>query len=428
MATTIFASTAGPYHIATWAYDMYSGEGGQASAADVRRLLTYAEDGDGDGKTLSDCYGGTSCKSVYYWDPNHVIQPSSGCVYHPAEEIMDVASESWFIHDRGYHDSNHRVWGRRPNGCVAWAMNPSNSSYQSWWRGYLRSHADGYDYYFTDDDYMMLSKEMYFTSGGGCRPWPTKCTSTEEIPNDASMVLAHATLVNAMSHRDGDPMKFFFQQVSFDDALDASAFGASSRFVGITCEGCISSPAYPALYSRYSWVLDAMAAVNATGGQFELTSQGDAGGGSATEHLQRLLTTGFAWLGYKEGHTIVWADLEEEHPDKLPVWPEDLIYPSQPLQTMVSGHSNIEVASGVYRREFATCYQKGVYFGHCAAVVNANGGRTVVRSSWLRQAYHHFVTISGGDELTGGVANVRGGSFYVNDTSIEGGGAILLTP
>jgi hypothetical protein len=311
---------------------------------------------------------------------------------------------------------------------MAWAMNPNNSSYQSWWRGYLRAYADSYDYYFTDDDYMMLSKEMFFTSGGGCQPWPTKCMSTEEIADDASMVSAHATLVNAMSHNSGSPMKFFFQQASFDDALDASAFAASSRFVGITCEGCISSPAYPALYSRYSWVLDEMAAANAAGGQFQLTSQGDAGTGSATQTLQRLLTTGFAWLGYKEGYTVVWPDLEEQHPYSLPIWPEDLIYPSQPLQTMVSGHSDLEVASGVYRREFATCYQKGLYFGHCASVVNSNPAPVTVKSAWFSQTYHHAVGLVGGDVLSGGTATRASIVFTAGSTQVQPGGALLLTP
>src|SRR5690348_15547638 len=35
----------GPYHIATYALDIYGFEGGSASAASVNKLLTYAEDG-----------------------------------------------------------------------------------------------------------------------------------------------------------------------------------------------------------------------------------------------------------------------------------------------------------------------------------------------------------------------------------------------
>ena len=34
------------------------------------------------------------------------------------------------------------------------------------------------------------------------------------------------------------------------------------------------------------------------------------------------------------------------------------------------GHNDIQVAPGVYRREFGTCYDKGVRFGACAAIVS----------------------------------------------------------
>jgi len=360
-------------------------------------------------------------------DPNHVIQNyGAACSYAPAVEILAAASESWFVHNTGYSDAVHRVYGYRPNGCKDWQMNPNSPTYQSWWLTYLRTNADDYDLYFLDDDYMMLSKETFFVQGG-CSPWPSTCSSTQEISDDAHMVLAHASFANAMNHTNGTPMNFFFQQESYDPTLDASAFATTSRFKGITCEGCISSPSYPALAARYPWVLDEMAAVNAEGGAFLLTSQGVSPNGSSTQILQRLLTTGFAWLGYKEGSTVVWPDLEEDT-YRLPIWPEDLIYPSQPLQTMVAGHADLEVASGVYRREFGKCYQKGIYFGPCAAVVNGNSTAITVEPSWFTQTYRHIVTLNGGDVLLAGTANVIGAPFVGGTTRIGPGAALLLTP
>jgi hypothetical protein len=306
-------------------------------------------------------------------------------------------------------------------------MNPNSTSYQSWWHSYLRANADNYDFLFADDDYMVLSKEMYFTTSG-CSPWPSKCTSTEEIPDDAHMVLAHANMINAMSHSNGSPMNAFFQQISFNDALDASAFTTTTPFRGITSEGSISSPAYPALALRYSWVLDEMAEINAVGGMFLLTTQGNSPTGSSTQTLQRMLTTGFAWLGYREGRTIVWPDLEQNQPNKLPIWPEDLIYPSQSVQRMAAGHADLEVAAGVFRREFSRCYQKGVYFGACASVVNANRYAITVETSWLSSGYHHMVTLIGGDVLSGGTAQISGAPFIAGTSQVQAGGAVLLTP
>jgi hypothetical protein len=366
------------------------------------------------------------CKTIFYLDPNKIRDDKLGCGVSPASDILKAASESWFVHSPGYSDSGHRVHGVDVDGCAKWLMNPNSSGYQAWWRSYLRANGDGYDIYFMDDDYMTLVRETAFASGGGCYPWPTTCSATHEIADDAHEVQAHANFVNAMTHSNGSPMNFVFQQASWNNTIDQSAFTTTSHIVGMTCEGCVSTWAYPSFTLLHPRVLDAMAAVHQVGGMFWLISHGNSPVG-ATQFLQRKLTTGFVWLGYTEGLTAVWPDLETNN-NNLPIWPEDLIYPSHPLQSMTTGHTDLEVASGVYRREFTTCYQKGVYFGVCAAVVNDNSTALPVVSSWLRQTYHHYVWLTGGDELHGGIANRSGGSFVVNSTKVDAGGAILLTP
>jgi hypothetical protein len=180
----------------------------------------------------------------------------------------------------------------------------------------------------------------------------------------------------------------------------------------------------PTVYSR---VLDEMAAVNTTPAAFMLISHGNSPAGSATQILQRLVTTGIVWLGYSEGHTIVQPDLET-NTKNLAIWPEDLIYPSFPLESMLTNSSDLLVAPGVYRREFSSCYQQGVLFGACATIVNANASAVAIQSSWLHQTYHHTVTLGGGDVLSGGVANISGASFIPGLTWVQAGGAILLAP
>jgi hypothetical protein len=177
----------------------------------------------------------------------------------------------------------------------------------------------------------------------------------------------------------------------------------------------------------YASVLSEMAAVDASSGAYLLLSHGNFATGSAAQILQRLVTTGIVWLGYSEGHTIVQPDLEA-NTNNLAVWPEDLIYPSGPRQSMVRGANDLQVAPGVYRREFAACYQRGVAIGQCAAIVNANSAPVAVQATWLSQSYRHVVTLSGGDVLSGGVANIAGGAFVPTSTTIQGGGALLLSP
>jgi len=299
---------------------------------------------------------------------------------------------------------------------------------QAWWRSYLQTNADQYDIYFLDADQMNVVDEGYFPygSGGGCLPWPSYCHSTQEIPNNAAEVLAHTRFVNAMSHRNGSPMMFLFQQATFNIPTDISAFAATDRFVAMSCEGCIATYATPVRPTLYAGVLNEMAAADESPGAFLLLSHGNFPSGSSMQILQRLVTTGIVWLAYSEGHTIVQPDLES-NTNRLAIWPEDLIYPSSPLQTMLAGSNDLQVSSGVYRREFASCYQRGVAIGPCAAVVNANASAVYVRSGWFSQTYHHVVTLSGGDVLSGGLANIAGAAFVPNSTVLQAGGALLLS-
>lgn len=391
----------------------------------MNQLLSYAQ---GNGKAVADCHSGTrSCKAVFYMNVNHEWSSTpSSCTSHPDADVLAAASESWFIHNTGFSDSAHRVYGKSGSGCTIWLMNPLSVGMQTWWRNYLRSVADSYDVYFLDSDPMDVPDAGFFPgSGGGCSPWPSLCHSTQEIPDNAAEVLARATFANAMSHSDGSPMQFIFQQASFNSALDMSAFSTTNRFIGITCEGCIAtyaSPVRPALYSR---VLNEMAAANASSGAYLLTSHGNFASGSSMQILQRLVTTGIVWLAYSEGHTVVQPDLES-NTTNLPVWPEDLIYPSGPVQSMVSNSNDLQVTSGVWRREFTTCYQMGRFFGRCAVIVNSTSSTLPVPSAWLSQSYRHVITLSGGDALSGGIANVTGAAFTPNSTTLPASGALFL--
>jgi hypothetical protein len=305
-------------------------------------------------------------------------------------------------------------------------MNPYASELQSWWLSYLRTHADKYDLYFLDDDMLDVVDETYFNfSGGGCMPWPTFCHSTQEMPDDAAVLAGHVSFANAMSHSNGSPMYFFYQQASFNIPLDINAFSATNRFVAFSCEGCIATYAYPVRPNLYAKVLQEMAAVNASPGAYLLISHGNFPTGSATQILQRLVTTGIAWLAYSEGHTIVRPDLETSS-SNLAIWPEDLIYPSKPLQSMVTGPADLTVAPGVWRREFTACYQAGRFFGHCAAIVNSTPNSVLVSSSWLHQAYKHLVSLSGGDVFSSGVASIYNANFVPDSTVVPPAGALLI--
>ena len=90
------------------------------------------------------------------------------------------------------------------------------------------------------------------------------------------------------------------------------------------------------------------------------------------------------------------------------------------------GHNDLEVAPGVYRREFGACYNQGVTFGQCAVIMNTTGSPVTVQPSWLTQPYQHQVTMDGGDVQSGGTVNVEGAGFTAGSTAVVRRDAILI--
>jgi hypothetical protein len=92
------------------------------------------------------------------------------------------------------------------------------------------------------------------------------------------------------------------------------------------------------------------------------------------------------------------------------------------------GHNDVQVAPGVYRREFTACYNRGALFGRCAGIVNTTSGAVTVQPSWLTQSYGHQLTFNGGDVQSGGSVNLTGAGFTPGSTTVGAKDAIILTP
>jgi hypothetical protein len=418
----------GPDHIDTWSYDEYGSTGGSVSTAEIVKYVSYAESGLGNNKAANDCAGG-GCKSVFYFDPNHVYDSTGTCtVLNPDPQLIKAASEDWYVHQAGYTDKAHRVYVNFTYQCNGsnvtipkYSMNGATSAYQAWWRSELQTQADNYDLYLMDDTHALLINQF----GQGCPPWPSPCTTTQEVPTNAAVPVNHAALANSLNHTNGQPMQFIFNSMNFNGqpvSVDLPMFSASSRFVMGMCENCAIS--YGKFYpNEYAPILNTMAAVNNMGGQFLLLSTGGSTDSTDLRITERLTTIGLIWLGYSQGHTIAWEGFPSE---KLAVWPEELIYPSEPIQTMKSGAVDLQVAPNVWRREFGACYQAGVYFGRCAVILNASSAAVAVQQNWLTRSYGHMLALSGGDVLDGGVANIVGPLLVYGSTKVPAYSAVIL--
>lgn len=424
-----------PAHITTWAYDEYWARGANGTTAQVRQYLSYAQGGLGNNKAAVDCTGSGACKSVFYFDP-HMIYDNSQCGNESVDvkAFLNAANETWFVHEAGYTDYAHRLRGSYNQSCngaatiPVWAINTSNPSVATYFQSYMHTYAGQFDDFFMDDTSGAVLTQFFGPGGGFCQDATNHmCTSTQELPTDASVVNEHATLANALTHTDGSPMQGVFNGFNFSNGYpsDLNVVQASNHFIGIVCENCVVDQGVlqPSMYAS---MLNAMAEVNTIPGAsaIELNS-GSSAAGSATQLAQRAVTTAIAWLGYSDGHTIVWPDLEA-NTQNLEIFPENSIYPASPLQTMHTGAMDLAVANGVYRREFVNCYNSTAPIGACAAIVNASGSTVTVQASWLQQTYGHTVQMTGGDIPSGGTISLTTQPFAVNSTTIAPGQAILI--
>jgi len=411
-------------HIGTWGYDDGCNGGTGASAGLVQAWLTYAESncGSTDTKALDDCNaaGTTDCTAVQYLDANHIY--STGSV-----PITSSAQENWWLHQPGYTDSAHRLAATGYGGGNI--LNQANPAVDSWFHNYAQANYNSYPALMMDDSPESLSEDIYGTG----------YSTSQEITTDAGLGAAHEQMAAAMTHTNGTP----FTQI--DNALDPnpsltppfSMLNNPSSVTGLITEGAPEDNG--TLTPYYGSLLDDMAYVDHTTNDFVVLLSYDPSGSLQSRRVQAATTL----LGYAPGHTVSWSDLETNSTN-LSVFPEEGIVPTNPIQTMsqpagpgclqgkgntcsTGGHNNLQVAPGIYRREFGACYDRGTLFGQCATIINTTSTPITVKSSWLTQNYSSEITMNGGDVQTGGTLDLTGTPFTAGTTTIPADDAALLS-
>ena len=367
------------------------------------------------------------CQVIEYLDTNWIYPNGSP----PWKSFTAAAGESWWQHTPG--SQGVRVTSSGYGG--GYLINQANPAVRSFFQGYVRANYNPVDGLMMDDQSPGLSIQLYYATCG--------CSSTEENGSDGALQAAHEQMSAAMTHSDGRP----FLQI--DNVLPPNPFlpqgfdmlDHSTGVEGMIAEG---EPEYNGrLDPYYSTLLDQIAYVaNNTSGFVVPLSYAQAG--ASDQSQSRRVQEATMLLGYSPGHLVDWADLEQGSSD-LAVWPEEGIYPTDPVQSMgapggsgclagtgtvcsTGGHNDVEVAPGVYRREFAACYDRGTPFGACAAIVNTTTSQIVVKSSWLHRDYTHQITLDGGDVQSGGTINTSGAPFSPDTTTVAPHDAILLAP
>lgn len=391
-------ASSAPFHIETWAYDAGSGQGSKAPSALVAQYVTYAESAGSD-KVLTDCHTiAPRCTALHYLNADRIYLDED-----PAR-IVPVSKENWWLHAPGYSDSQHRL--AAPLGQhVANLLNQSVPAVRRFYRQYAQATYDAYDGLMLDDSAPGIANTVY---GSGYR-------SSQEITSDAQVVAMHRALAKTLTHRDGRPFFLVQNGINPNPYLPhgLEMIGDPRNIGGLVAEGVPISDG--TINKWYPDLLDLMARIQKRPGFIVLLSYGS--GGVAAE---RYLHTATVWLGYSPGHVVDWENLADT--TDLAVWPEETIYPMQPLQSLTKSNADLAVSGNVWRREFASCYLKGAYWGRCAALVNLNSTPISIQRSWLTQTYTNMIVVIGG--------TVQDRSAAVTlaplQSSIPANGALLL--
>ena len=418
-----------PKHIETWAFDDGCNGGAGAGARFVRAWLSYAESNCATNapKARRDCHarGVRYCDVMQYYDTNWDFPGH-------AAGIASARSFGWWLHEPA-PQQNSRIYSSTFGG--GYAINQSDPAVRSFFRRYALRHYNADDGLLMDWQSPSLAQELYASTCG--------CRTTNEIRSDVALRAAHAAMSAALTHRNGAPF------IQVDNSLPPNPFlpqgldmlNPSAGVDGWSAEGEPEDGGTLAPY--YSTLLDQIAYVTTrTTGFVVLLSR--ANSGATYLDQSRRVQESTMLLGYKPGQLVDWADLEQNSP-RLAVWPEEGIYPTNPVQSMGSpggpgclaggghvcstgGHNDVGVGSGVYRRVFQDCYLRGVSFGPCAAIVNTGASAVTVRGSWLAPwAFRHQITFSGGDVQSGGRLHLHGAGFTAGRTVVGARDALLLS-
>jgi hypothetical protein len=421
------ARSQAPAHIETWAFDDGCNGGAGASGALVRATLTFAESqcGPSASKALRDCHAGgrRACIVVQYLDTDWNFRVEK-------VDTGEARNPSWWLHTPG--GGHARIY--TPTFGGGYLLNQSNPSVRRFFESWVRRNYNNDDALLLDWQSSSLSGELYYST--------CDCRTTSEIQSNATLRHWHQLMSASLTHRNGEPF------MEIDNTLPSNPYlpqgfdmlNPSTGVRGLSIEGMPEN--YGVLDPFYSTLLDQIGYV-ATRTHGLVVVLARAAAGASYQSRTRRVQEATMLLGYSPGHLVDWGDMETGSRD-LAVWPEEGIYPTRPIESMLApggrgclagtgvvcstgGHNSVQVVPGVYRREFRACYLDGKPFGPCATIMNTLNRPVVARQSWLRGAYFHEITLKGGDFQSGGKVNLNGAPFNAGTTTVRAQDAVLLS-
>lgn len=438
-----------PKHVLTWANDDTQHGGALVSPAPIQTYLNYAVDGKPGhaDKNYSDCDHGTHCYIVQYFDPNAQTGVTcDGGTTQPALDYYTHGAQPGILPET--HIALHgtpppamlstriaRKGTCSPTTEAIWMPGVGNSDVQTFWKNYINGH--GTNHGGSDSSFDCADLYMEDSSKSTIQGYTNDTTrsSTLEYSGDPALLTALTSFNAAMTHggfctggstpapyTSGQKVNLLAnsledKQSSASVSPHATALPSSaSNVIAQMCELCYQENDS---LDATDWVfaLNTASQVEYQANSMYRVLYQDGTGGTVTNPwlANRQTFLALDWLYLKYNQTIFDEAAENDDPNSINVFPEELLVPDEagvdvtmgafsPVNSNGNGsgcdshdttsdHGAVDLlisgscgfvngtsgkAIGVYTRGWFACYQNGTEF---AAVNSKHNCRTIVNGS-----------------------------------------------
>lgn len=440
-----------PMHVETWAGYHYGGvnEGIASPPATMRKWVTYLDGGWPYNRDVCDI-SGHPCKTVDYLNASNEYFGTCGwsaAVVEGGLTQQNMLAESAWLHARPPLTYANRVFNNLYSKCTAGSPNTGlfvNKKSRSgagnalaFFNAFmLKKYGQRWPDYLMNDDITVFNNL-----------WPTGL-SAYEYASWVDVLNAQAAFLGGLVRKTGTPEPLFFNGCANNPAAvtGVSLIKMRPNIVGCITENNTGKSALRNGRVLYSLDNCARVTLSAHGGIFVNGPDGDPG------MMARRQATAFNMLCYVPSREVFWE--EPQFGSKyVNVFPEQGIYPTQPLQSMsipaqcpeadialdgpgntgsastpcaLHGHNDLLVAGlqNVERREFARCYNQAVPIGRCAVIWNLSDRSVTLPGGSLKQRYSRTMTMRGGTIDEGGTVALQ--PYAPKNYTIPGFDALFL--
>ena len=362
-------------HVQDYTFWQYDGSATNVPASYMAAWATWVETS---GSSYANAFHAAGGKyAVAYTDPNYYYV---GPGYTAPGNYPETAFG---------HGSDGTRTQRPEGGGTEYYLNPASAGSQSGYLGIVNAIAasGGFNYIYADGVSDSLATSLYRMS-----PTPVEITTNAAYVAGMQALMALSPLPMIINgYNNGSPLTV--EQEFVGSSNIAAPFG----------EGCFAyrtSLLTDTPYQhKWSDMANALLATTSRGYPAICGGRGDL----ADNRALRMYYVASWWLTYDPNYSVSLELMTSS--SNVYLFPEQLIVPTNPVQSPGSSISSLQSSTGAYVRQFGACYYDKVAWGSCAAIVNPSYDNTVNMPA-VAANYHHALVLDNNNLFDGGQATL----------------------